>query len=167
MVVKKIGVVGAGQMGHGIALVSAQAGFEVLLRDIKDEFVRRGINRVDKFLSKSVEKGKLSEDDKKKILGRIKGTTELSDLKDVDLVIEAVFENVDVKKELFRERNNPAKLKVVQARYDKEVADFKEKDTNAESVVSDLCGQVICQEEISSAMSLLLQLSFTAQLGFP
>ena len=113
MVVKKIGVVGAGQMGHGIALVSAQAGFEVLLRDIKDEFVRRGINRVDKFLSKSVEKGKLSEDDKKKILGRIKGTTKVSDLKDVDLVIEAVFENVDVKKELFRELDKICKKNCV------------------------------------------------------
>lgn len=103
MVVKKIGVIGAGQMGHGIALVSAQAGFEVVLRDIRDEFVQKGISRIDKFLSKSIEKGKLSVDEKKKILGRIKGTIELSDLKDVDLVIEAVFENVDVKKELFRE----------------------------------------------------------------
>ena len=103
MVVKKIGVIGAGQMGHGIALVSAQAGFEVILRDIKDEFVQKGISRIDKFLSKSIEKGKLSEDDKKKIMSRIKGTTNLSDLKDADLVIEAIFENVDVKKELFRE----------------------------------------------------------------
>ena len=103
VVVKKIGVIGAGQMGHGIALVSAQAGFEVVLRDIKDEFVKKGISRIDKFLSKSIEKGKLSVDDKKKIMSRIKGTTKLSDLKDVDLVIEAVFENVDVKKELFRE----------------------------------------------------------------
>ncbi|RLF32824.1 MAG: 3-hydroxybutyryl-CoA dehydrogenase [Thermoplasmata archaeon] len=103
MVVKKIGVIGAGQMGHGIALVSAQAGFEVVLRDIKDEFVEKGISRIDKFLSKSIEKGKLSVDDKEKIMSRIKGTTKLSDLKDVDLVIEAVFENVDVKKELFRE----------------------------------------------------------------
>jgi len=103
VVVKKIGVIGAGQMGHGIALVSAQAGFEVVLRDIKDEFVEKGISRIDKFLSKSIEKGKLSVDDKEKIMSRIKGTTKLSDLKDVDLVIEAVFENVDVKKELFRE----------------------------------------------------------------
>jgi len=103
VVVKKIGVIGAGQMGHGIALVSAQAGFEVVLQDIKDEFVEKGISRIDKFLSKSIEKGKLSVDDKKKIMSRIKGTTKLSDLKDVDLVIEAVFENVDVKKELFRE----------------------------------------------------------------
>ena len=103
MVVKKIGVIGAGQMGHGIALVSAQAGFEVILRDIKDEFVQKGISRIDKFLSKSIEKGKLSEDDKKKIMNRIKGTTKLSDLKDADLVIEAIFENVDVKKELFKE----------------------------------------------------------------
>jgi len=109
MVVKKIGVIGAGQMGHGIALVSAQAGFEVILRDIKDEFVQKGISRIDKFLSKSIEKGKLSEDDKKKIMNRIKGTTKLSDLKDADLVIEAIFENVEVKKELFRELDSICK----------------------------------------------------------
>jgi len=109
MVVKKIGVIGAGQMGHGITLVSAQAGFEVILRDIKDEFVQKGISRIDKFLSKSIEKGKLSEDDKKKIMSRIKGTTNLSDLKDVDLVIEAIFENVDVKKELFKELDSICK----------------------------------------------------------
>ena len=109
MIVKKIGVIGAGQMGHGIALVSAQAGFEVILRDIKDEFVQKGISRIDKFLSKSIEKGKLSVDDKEKIMSRIKGTTKLSDLKDVDLVIEAIFENVDVKKELFRELDSICK----------------------------------------------------------
>lgn len=113
MVVKKIGVIGAGQMGHGIALVSAQAGFNVILRDIKDELVQKGINRIDKFLTKSIEKGKLSEDEKKKIMSRIQGTTKLSDLKDVDLVIEAVFENVDVKKELFRELDKICKKECV------------------------------------------------------
>lgn len=109
MVVKKIGVVGAGQMGHGISQVAAQAGFEVILRDIKDEFVQKGISRIDKFLSKSIEKGKLTEDEKKKIMGRIKGTTKLEDLKDVDIVIEAIFENVQVKKELFKELDKVCK----------------------------------------------------------
>jgi len=109
MTVKKIGVIGAGQMGHGIAQVSAQAGYDVILRDIKDDFVKKGIVRIDKFLSKSIEKGRLTEDEKKKVMSRIKGTTKLSDLKDVDLVIEAIFENVEVKKELFRELDKVCK----------------------------------------------------------
>lgn len=103
MSVKKIGVVGAGQMGHGIALVSAKAGYDVILRDIKKEFVEKGISRIDKFLSKSIEKGRLKEDEKKEIMNRIKGTTDLKHMKDVDLVIEAIFENVKVKKDLFKE----------------------------------------------------------------
>jgi len=109
MAVKKIGVIGAGQMGHGIAQVSAQAGYDVILRDIKDEFVKKGIGRIDKFLSKSIEKGRSTEEEKKKVMSRIKGTTKLSDLKDVDLVIEAIFENVDVKKEIFRELDKVCK----------------------------------------------------------
>jgi len=103
MGVKKIGVIGAGQMGHGIALVAAKAGFDVILRDIKDEYVQKGLGKIERFLDKSIEKGKMTADEKKKILSRIKGTTKLEDLKDVDLAIEAIFENVKVKKELFKE----------------------------------------------------------------
>jgi 3-hydroxybutyryl-CoA dehydrogenase len=103
MVVKKIGVIGAGQMGHGIVLVAAKAGFDVILRDIKDEFVKKGLSKIERFLDKSIEKGKMTADEKKKILSHIKGTTKLEDLKDVDLVIEAIFENVKVKKELFQD----------------------------------------------------------------
>jgi len=103
MTIKKIGVIGAGQMGHGIALVSAQAGFDVILNDIKDEFVKKGIGAIERFLNKSIEKEKITEEDKKKIMSKIKGTTKLTDSKDVDLVIEAIFENVKVKKDLFKE----------------------------------------------------------------
>lgn len=103
MKVKKIGVIGAGQMGNGIALVAAKAGFDVILRDIKDEYVQKGLGKIERFLDKSIEKGKMTADEKKKILSHIKGTTKLGDLKDVDLVIEAIFENVKVKKELFQE----------------------------------------------------------------
>ena len=103
MKVKDIGVIGAGQMGHGIALVAAQAGYNVILRDISKELVDKGLQRIDKFLSKSVEKGKIKEEEKNKILSRIKGTTELEDIKNVDLVIEAIFENIQVKKDLFKE----------------------------------------------------------------
>ncbi|HID25196.1 MAG TPA: 3-hydroxybutyryl-CoA dehydrogenase, partial [Thermoplasmata archaeon] len=61
---EKIGVVGAGQMGHGIALVSAKAGFNVVLRDVKDEYVEKGLSRIEKFLDKSIEKGKLTVEEK-------------------------------------------------------------------------------------------------------
>lgn len=109
MVVKKIGVIGAGQMGHGIALVSAQAGFDVIMQDIKDNFVQNGLSKIDKFLTKSLEKERITANDKKKIMAKIKGTTKLVDLKDVDIVIEAIFENVKVKKELFQELDNICK----------------------------------------------------------
>jgi len=103
MDIEKIGVIGAGQMGHGIALVAAKAGFDVILRDIKDDYVKKGLGKIERFLDKSIEKGKTTADEKKDILSRIKGTTKIEDLKDVDLVIEAIFENVNVKKELFQE----------------------------------------------------------------
>jgi 3-hydroxybutyryl-CoA dehydrogenase len=103
MEIKKIGVIGAGQMGHGIALVAAKAGYEVILNDIKDDFVNKGLSRIEKFLDKSIEKGKLSKDDKKSIQNRLKGSSKLKDLSDVDLVIEAIFENIDVKKKIFKD----------------------------------------------------------------
>jgi len=113
MIVKKIGVIGAGQMGHGIALVAAQAGFDIVIRDTTDDFVKKGIGKIEKFLDKSIEKGKLNVEDKKKILTRIKGTTKLDDLKNVDLIIEAVFENVQVKKQIFQELDKICKKECV------------------------------------------------------
>ena len=103
MKAKKIGVIGAGQMGHGIALVAAKAGFDVILRDIKDEYVKKGLSKIERFLDKSIEKGKVTAEEKKAILSHIKSTTKLEDLKDVDLVIEAIFENIEVKKALFKD----------------------------------------------------------------
>ena len=102
MAIKKIGVIGAGTMGHGISLVAAKAGYDVIIRDIKDEFVNKGLSRIEKFLNRSVEKGKMTEAEKNKILSKIKGTTKLEDLKDVDLVVEAIFEDVNVKKDIFK-----------------------------------------------------------------
>ena len=72
MAVKKIGVIGAGTMGHGISLVAAKAGFDVVMQDIKDEYVQKGLSKIEKFLDKSIEKGKMSSDEKKKILSKIK-----------------------------------------------------------------------------------------------
>jgi len=113
MNIKKIGVIGAGQMGHGIALVSAQAGFDVIIRDTTDDFVKKGIGKIEKFLDKSIEKGKMIADDKKKILSHVKGTIKLDDLKNVDLIIEAIFENIQVKKQLFKDLDGICKKECV------------------------------------------------------
>jgi len=103
MEIKKVGVVGAGTMGNGIAQVAALIGCDVVMRDVKDEFVDRGMKSIDRFLSKSVEKGKMDADQKAAVMGRIQGTTDLSLMKDVDFVIEAVIEDLDLKKSVFKE----------------------------------------------------------------
>jgi len=103
MEMKVIGVLGAGSMGNGIAQLAAQAGYRVIMRDIEDRFVQSGLNAIEKFLTKSVEKGKMAEDQKKGVLSRIKGTTKMEDLKDADFVIEAVFEDLELKKNVFRQ----------------------------------------------------------------
>jgi 3-hydroxybutyryl-CoA dehydrogenase len=103
MDIKIIGVLGAGSMGNGIAQVAAQAGYQVVMRDIEDRFVENGLKAIQKFLAKSVEKGKMTEEQKKGILGRIKGTTRMEDLKEADFVIEAVFEDLELKKNIFKQ----------------------------------------------------------------
>ena len=103
MDIKTVGVVGAGTMGNGIAQVAAQIGCDVILRDIKDDFVERGLKNIDRFLSRSVEKGKMEASQKDAILGRIKGTTDMQALKDADFIIEVVLEDMEVKKTVFGE----------------------------------------------------------------
>lgn len=98
---KTIMVIGAGQMGGGIAQVAAQAGYSVILNDIKDEFVMRGLGIIEKNLSRSVEKGKLTAQDKEIILGRITKSTSLQDAAAADLVIEAAVENMAIKAQVF------------------------------------------------------------------
>lgn len=100
--IKKIGVCGAGTMGHGIVQVCAQAGYEVVVREVNEEALNRGLSMIEKNLNRAVSKGKITEDDKKAIMGRIKGTTKLEDFADVDFFIEAVVELEDVKKEVFQ-----------------------------------------------------------------
>jgi 3-hydroxybutyryl-CoA dehydrogenase len=111
--IKVIGVLGAGTMGNGLAQVASQAGYQVIMRDIEDRFVQNGLNAIEKFLSKSVEKGKMAEDQKKGILSRIKGTTKMEDLKDVDFVIEAVFEDLDLKKKIFKQLDELTRSSVI------------------------------------------------------
>jgi len=98
---KTIMVIGAGQMGGGIAQVAAQAGYSVILNDIKDEFVSRGLGNIEKNLGRSVEKGRLSAEDKVAILGRITTSTSLHDAEGADLVIEAAVENMTIKAQIF------------------------------------------------------------------
>ncbi len=113
MTIKTIGVVGAGAMGNGIAQVAAQAGYDVVLRDIEDRFVQGGIKNIDKFLSRSVEKGKMTADDKAAVIGRIKGTTKMEDLREADFIIEAALEVMDVKKGIFAELDELARKDVI------------------------------------------------------
>jgi len=103
MNIKKVGVVGCGIMGSGIAQVCAQASYEVLVSDINDELLSKGRAAINSALTRRVEKGKLSQEDKDSILARIKGTTNISDFLDRDIVIEAVAENMDLKKKVFAE----------------------------------------------------------------
>jgi 3-hydroxybutyryl-CoA dehydrogenase len=115
MEIKTIGVLGAGVMGNGIAQVAAQAGYNVIMRDIEDRFVQGGIKNIDKFLSKSVEKGKMTAEQKDGIMGKIKGTTDMGAMKDADLVIEVIIEVMDVKKKVFAELDGICKPDVILA----------------------------------------------------
>jgi 3-hydroxybutyryl-CoA dehydrogenase len=115
MEIKSIGVLGAGVMGNGIAQVAAMAGYNVVMRDIEDRFVEGGLKNIDKFLAKSVEKGKMTADQKSGIMGKIKGTTKMEDLKDVDYVIEVVLEVMDVKKKVFAELDALTRPEVILA----------------------------------------------------
>ncbi|MBW2136107.1 MAG: 3-hydroxyacyl-CoA dehydrogenase family protein [Deltaproteobacteria bacterium] len=115
MKIEKIGVVGAGTMGNGIAQVAAQIGCSVVMRDIEDGFVEKGMANIEKFLTKSVEKGKIQAKEKDEIIGRIKGTTEMADLKDVDFVVEAVIEDLELKKRVFAELDELCRPEVVLA----------------------------------------------------
>jgi len=103
MEIKKVGVVGCGAMGSGIVLASAQSGYPVVVSEIRDELLNKGLTSINKFLTKSVEKGKIAQQDKDTTLNRIKGTTNTKDFSDCDLVIEAVIENIELKKKIFAE----------------------------------------------------------------
>lgn len=104
--IKTMGVAGAGTMGAGIAIVAARAGFETVNFDLQDEILQDAQKQTAAFFGKSVERGKLTQDDVDAILGRMRGTTSLQDLSDCDVVIEAVFEDLDVKQALFTGLND-------------------------------------------------------------
>lgn len=101
MSIKKIAVIGAGTMGNGIAHVAAGSGYDVVMVDTADDLVARGIATITKNLDRIVKKEKITEEDKQDVLGRIKGSSKLADCADADIVIEAVFEDRCIKKDLY------------------------------------------------------------------
>ena len=101
MTIKKIMVIGAGQMGSGIAQVCAQAGYDVLLNDIKEESYEKGLGVIMKNLSRNVEKGRMTDEDKNDTLNRISKSLDLNDASTVDIVIEAAVENMEIKRSIF------------------------------------------------------------------
>ncbi len=115
MEVKTIGVIGAGTMGSGIGQVTAEAGLNVIMRDIEDHFVQRGLAAVERNLARAVEKGKKSKEDAGAVRGRLSGTTRLEDLSEADFIIEAVIENMALKKELYAELDSICKKGTVLA----------------------------------------------------
>ena len=112
---EKIFVLGAGTMGAGIVQAFAQKGYEVIVRDIKDEFVERGLAGINKNLSKLVAKGKMDEATKEVVLSRISGTTDMNLAADCDLVVEAAIENMEIKKSIFAELDSICKESTILA----------------------------------------------------
>jgi 3-hydroxybutyryl-CoA dehydrogenase len=102
MAIQSVGVVGCGLMGSGIAQVAAEAGYTVLVRELSEELLRKGLGRIDSFLHKGVERGKLAPERKAEVMGRLRGTTRLEELAACDLVIEAVVESLEQKRDVLR-----------------------------------------------------------------
>jgi 3-hydroxybutyryl-CoA dehydrogenase len=101
--IKKVGVVGCGLMGHGIAQVAAQAGYDVVVREVDEDALAKGLGKIEKQLARAVEKGKAEQADADAVRGRIQGTTDYGDLAECDLVIEAITEDLDRKLEMWKE----------------------------------------------------------------
>ena len=103
MAIQKVMVIGAGQMGSGIAQVCAQAGYDVILNDMKEEFFKRGLNTITKNLARDVEKGRKTEEEKTAVLARITKSLTIEDAKSADIIIEAAVENMDIKQSIFKQ----------------------------------------------------------------
>jgi 3-hydroxybutyryl-CoA dehydrogenase len=113
MEIKTIGVVGAGQMGNGIVQVAAQSGFSVVMSDIADSFVQKGLGTISKNLAKMVEKGKIPSQKKEEIMGRIKGTIQVRDMAQADFVVEAATENEPLKLNIFKELDQVCRKEII------------------------------------------------------
>jgi 3-hydroxybutyryl-CoA dehydrogenase len=113
MEIKTIGVVGAGQMGNGIAQVAGYSGLQVVMSDIADSFVQKGLGTISKNLDRVVEKGKIPSGEKDEVMGRIKGTIRVQDMAQVDFVVEAATENESLKLELFKKLDQVCRREVI------------------------------------------------------
>jgi 3-hydroxybutyryl-CoA dehydrogenase len=113
MEIKTIGVVGAGQMGNGIAQVAAQSGLQVVMSDIADGFVQKGLTTISKNLERMVEKGKIPSQKKDEIMGRIKGTVQVKEMAETDFVVEAATENEILKLNIFKELDQVCRRGVI------------------------------------------------------
>jgi 3-hydroxybutyryl-CoA dehydrogenase len=103
MDIKTFGVVGSGQLGHGIAQVAAMSGLDIIMSDVNEDFVSRGLTNITKNLQRSVDKGRISEEEKDAVLGRIKTTSDIKNMASVDYVVEAATENEPIKFKIFRD----------------------------------------------------------------
>jgi len=115
MALQTVGVVGAGLMGSGIAEQAAKSGFQVVMREVNDQALAAGHKRIANSMGRALERGKMTEQDRDTVLSRITGTTDLEDLRDCDLVIEAIIENLDLKKELFSSLDRITRPEVILA----------------------------------------------------
>jgi 3-hydroxybutyryl-CoA dehydrogenase len=113
MEIKKIGVVGAGQMGNGIAQVASFSGFQVVMSDIADSFVQKGLSTISKNLDRMVEKSKIASQKKEEIMARIKGTIQIKDMADVDFAVEAATENESLKLNIFKELDQTCRKEII------------------------------------------------------
>jgi 3-hydroxybutyryl-CoA dehydrogenase len=113
MEIKKVGVLGCGLMGSGIAQTAATAGFEVVVREVSNELCERGFKGIEKSLAKFAEKGTISADQQRDIRGRLQGTTEFAALADCDIIIEAIIENLDTKRDTYRQLDELCKPETI------------------------------------------------------
>jgi 3-hydroxybutyryl-CoA dehydrogenase len=113
MEIKTIGVVGAGQMGNGIVQVASQSGFRVVMSDIADSFVQKGLNTISKNLDRMVEKGKINAQAKNEVMGRIKGTIQIKEMAEADFVVEAATENETLKLNIFKELDQTCRKEII------------------------------------------------------
>jgi 3-hydroxybutyryl-CoA dehydrogenase len=113
MEIKKVGVLGCGLMGSGIAQTAASNGFEVVVREVTEELCERGFAGIDKSLAKFAEKGTITPEQQREIRGRLRGTTALEDLKDCDIIIEAIIENLDTKRDTYKQLDGLCKPETI------------------------------------------------------
>src|SRR3954451_19255256 len=113
MEIRKVGVLGCGLMGAGIAQTAASAGFDVVVREVSDELCERGFAGIDKSLAKFAEKGTITAEQQSEIRGRLKGTTKFEDLSDSDIIIEAIIETLDTKRDTYSQLDRLCKPETI------------------------------------------------------